>query len=103
MKKYGRERLKKLYENVELPRNTKFKGYIVFNEPDERYLIDILEDGLLWSNLPKDALVFKKHKKALEMKKVSEEDNAEVGLLFETNELIIPIAERDVQNIIIES
>jgi len=100
MKKYGRERLKKVYQDIKLPQNTKCKGYIVFNEPDNRYLIDMVGEGLLWSNLPDDALVFKKHKKALEIKKISEEDDAEVGLLFDTGELIIPIAEKDIQNII---
>jgi hypothetical protein len=101
LKKYGRERLKLIYEALELPKNTKFKGYVVMNETDERYLIDMVPEGLLWSNKPNDALVLKKHKKAVELKKISEEDSVEVGLLLETDELLLPLPEGAINELLL--
>lgn len=100
MNRYGREQLRRIFEALELPKNTRFRGYVIMNEVDERYLIDMMPEGLLWSNRPDDAIVLKKHKKAIELKKLAEEDNVDIGLLFETDELILPLAEDAVRDVL---
>ena len=100
MNRYGREQLRRIFEALELPKNTRFRGYVIMNGVDERYLIDLVPEGLLWSNRPDDAIVLKKHKKAIELKKLAEEDNVGIGLLFETDELILPLAEDAVRDVL---
>jgi hypothetical protein len=90
MKKYGREKLKRLYAAMNTPKGTKFIGYVLhLPESDEfmamaEHVDNYGSVNYAWAQTPSLALVFKKHIKAVRELQEYGKNNVKLCLLFET-------------------
>jgi hypothetical protein len=108
MKKYGRERIKKLYEEVGLPKNTKFRGYVLHLPESDEFLasaerIDNYGSiNYMWSKIPDLALIFKKHIKAVRELQEYGKNNVTLCLLLDTGPQLIRIPEEEALEILLD-
>lgn len=92
MKKYGRERLKRIFAKIEAPKNTKFKGYVLHLPESDEFLALVDHNyshtmsNYGWCKSPGDAVVFKKHLKAVRELQEYDKNNIKLCLLFDTGD-----------------
>ena len=101
MKKYGRERIQKILKEIDLPKTTKFKGYVVHMPESDEFLRTTkeIQSGVVantWINDPEEALLFKKREKAIKVINGYDKNGVSLCLLLDSGPQLIPIPEEAV-------
>jgi len=113
MKEYGQDRIKKIIEELDLPKKTKFKGYVIQSAESEKFLFKLNDTyqghqvQTAWSNTPENAILYSKKEKAIkeieEAIKLVEEyskNNLLLCLLMDSGKQLLPVPEEAVLEIL---
>jgi len=104
MKKYTKQKINFIIEEFELPRNTKFVGYVINMPESDEFLAEIKKDRGMklykWSETPEIAIKFKIYEKAKRIIDQYDKQRAVICLLLDTGKGLGPIPEKDAIEII---
>ena len=106
MKKYKNKQIKIIIKEAELPKNTKFVGYVIHLTKSDEYLAGLKKnDGMTlykWSKTPEIAIKFKEHRKAKAFIEGYEKNQAILCLMLDIGKQLVVVPEQTVIEIIEE-
>jgi len=104
MKKYTKKKINFIIEEFELPKNTKFVGYVINLPESDEFLAGIQKDSGVemykWSLTPEIAIKFKIYEKAKRVIDQYDKQKAILCLLLDLGKQLIPVPESDAIEII---
>ena len=101
MKRYNKEKIKIIIEEADLPKNTKFLGYVIHLPKNDEYLFKTDNKALLiWSKTPQNAIKFKIYEKACDIVKKFSRGDLIICIVLDIGKQLATIPDHDAQEII---